>query len=128
MRLLLTTLGYDVAVANSYRQARQILDERDFHVLMCDPDLSDGDGLELLRYASRSFPTCGLVLTGTEGAEAESRSLAAGFSAHLVKPVSVAQLEDAINTALSRWTRAVRSTWQKASQRPPPSTSSPPSP
>jgi DNA-binding response OmpR family regulator len=127
MRLLLATLGYDVDVANSLAEARRLLDERHFHVLICDPDLPDGDGRDLLRHASRSFPTCGLILTGTEGSEAESRSLAAGFSAHLVKPVSVARLEEAIETALSRWTRAVRSTWQKVAQRPPPSSPSPPS-
>lgn len=120
MRLLLGTLGYDVTVANSFLDARHQLDERHFHLLICDPDLPDGEGLDLLRHASRSFPTCGLVLTGTEGPDSESRSLAAGFSVHLVKPVSATQLEEAIRTALSRWTRAVRATWEKASQRPPP--------
>src|SRR3954451_21671228 len=107
MALLLPALGYAPAIAHSLKGATALLDERHYHVLLCDPDLPDGDGLDLLRHANRSFPTCGVVLTTTVGNAAEFRSLTQGFSAHLVNHVSATQLEDAIATAVDRWTRAV---------------------
>lgn len=116
MGRLLPTLGYDATIAHTFADARRLLEDHEYHILICDPDLPDGDGLELLRCAGRNFPTCGLVLSGTVGHDAEARALSAGFAAHLVKPIAIAHLEHAIASALDRWRSAVRQTWNCALQ------------
>ena len=119
LQRLLPTLGYLVTCVTTFATAQRLLENQEYHILICDPDLPDGDGLDLLRCAGRNFPTCGLVLSGAVGREAELRALSAGFAAHLVKPISATQLEEAIASALIRWKGAVRQSWNAATQRPP---------
>jgi DNA-binding response OmpR family regulator len=81
--------------------AQRLIDGEAFDVMICDVDLPDGDGLQLLAYARRRFPVQGISLSG-HGGDMEQRGEAADFAAHLSKPFSVAVLRDAMVRAMSR--------------------------
>jgi signal transduction histidine kinase/CheY-like chemotaxis protein len=88
-----------VAAANTAATAGQ-----PFDLLVSDVDLPDGTGLDLMRQLAADAdpthrPIRGIALTGY-GMEADvRRSEAAGFFAHLVKPINFTDLEDAIRRA-----------------------------
>ena len=81
--------GYQVCVAATMQTALQAAAAETFDVLVCDIDLPDGSGRELLAQLSSTQTNKGIVLSGYGGDESVRRSRAAGFSAHLTKPVSV---------------------------------------
>jgi CheY-like chemotaxis protein len=57
--------------------------------------------MELLRHLRSKFPIAGIAISGF-GMDADiGKSLEAGFSAHLVKPMKLEKLEAAIQQAMS---------------------------
>ena len=96
---LLDMDGHRVDCAYTAADARVAIDAREFDVMICDMELPDGDGLELLSYARARFPVQGISLSG-HGGDIQERGAAVGFSAHLSKPFSVAILREAIQNAM----------------------------
>ena len=96
MRLLLHRLGYEVLSAENMTHALEIAEQQHFDILLSDIGLPDGSGLELLKRlrAIREVPA--LALSGFGMDEDIERSLEAGFSDHLTKPVSIDRLQAAI--------------------------------
>jgi len=92
LSMLLTLHGYRVTVASSVADAfRQASPPPD--MLVSDLKLPDGTGLDLitaLRRAGVNVPA--IVLSGFARVEDLERSKAAGFAAHLVKPVDMPTL------------------------------------
>jgi CheY-like chemotaxis protein len=102
LAMSLTELGHDVRAAYDPRTALAMARERPPDVALLDIGLPEMDGYELaaaLR-AQQPDPPLGLIALSGYGQPADrSRSVAAGFSAHLVKPVDLAALQDAISRA-----------------------------
>ena len=103
MTRLLRRLGHRVTGAGSVADAVAAADGGRFDLLISDVDLPDGTGLDLMRQLAAARrdgrPLPGIALTGY-GMESDVRSSeAAGFFAHLVKPINFAHLEDAIRRA-----------------------------
>ena len=99
LRLLLRIHGFDVEIAHSVGEARKQL-ETPFDVLISDIQLPDGSGLELMR--GLGAKTRGIAMSGF-GAKADlERSREAGFHAHLVKPVPIEKVLEAIQAAAPR--------------------------
>jgi len=96
MQLLLTRLGYQVLAAENMTQALRIADEEEFDILLSDIGLPDGSGLELIRRIRQTRNVPALALSGFGMDEDLQRSLDAGFSDHLTKPVSLDRLQSAI--------------------------------
>ena len=64
--------------------------------------LPDGTGHDLIRQLAGERPVKAIALSGF-GMEADiQESLDAGFAEHLVKPVNVVQLKEAIERALAK--------------------------
>jgi len=98
---LLTLRGHHVIAAQSIRAAMEAAESNQFDLLVSDVGLPDGSGMELLRLLRASFTMPGIAMSGF-GMEADiSKSLEAGFSAHLVKPVKMEKLEAAIARVLT---------------------------
>lgn len=95
MRIVLSRLGYDVRVARSLDEARRMAGEP-FDVLVSDLQLPDGTGLDLMRELSVERPVKGIAMSGFGSEKDVERSLEAGFLRHLVKPVDVHRVVDAI--------------------------------
>ncbi len=104
---LLTRSGHQVLSAHGVSESVQLLDDIRFDVLLCDIDLEDGTGLDVVKKAKRRQPdTVTVALTAMGAAEDVERGTAAGFDHYLVKPMDVrclrrllAEAERAKNTA-----------------------------
>ena len=91
---LLRSRGADVRTAASAHEARSLLDTEPPDVLLSDIAMPGHDGLELIRSVRERPLTAGgrvpaIALTAYARDEDRARSLAAGFDAHLAKPVDV---------------------------------------
>jgi PAS domain S-box-containing protein len=93
---MLTLFGHDVQVADSVGSAVQAIESHPFDVVVSDIGLPDGSGLDLMRDVRRRHEIRGVVLSGFGMEEDVRRSLDAGFSMHLTKPVTPDELNDAI--------------------------------
>lgn len=100
MAMALEIGGVRVRLARSLAQARNALagPER-FDAIVTDLGLPDGSGLDVAAMPSRPIPL--IALSGFGGPEAEARSRAAGFRAHLVKPATAESVLAALRAALS---------------------------
>jgi CheY-like chemotaxis protein len=96
LQLLLESRGHRVATARDGEGglARLLADAHD--VALLDIGLPGIDGYETARRVRAARPRCAtrlVAITGYGQGEDRARALAAGFDAHLVKPVSIADLE-----------------------------------
>ena len=101
--LVLTQAGARVKAVASVREALQMLEVERPDALVSDIGLSDGDGYELIRQIRQYEAEHGgflpaIALTGYARAEDRARILAAGFQAHVPKPVEPVELTAAIAT------------------------------
>lgn len=96
---LLTRRGHAVAIAHDLRTAIELAGTQSFELLISDVGLPDGNGVELMTHL-RNAGVRGIAISGFGmGADLE-KSLAAGFSEHLVKPLDFSRLEAAIERAM----------------------------
>ena len=99
---ILSQLGHDVRAVGDGPQALAMAGEFVPDVAILDIGLPGMDGYELAAQLRRALPVTGLRLIALSGygqASDRARSEAAGFDGHLVKPVEVRRLLDAIATA-----------------------------
>jgi signal transduction histidine kinase len=102
---VLTQAGASVKAVASVREALQMLEGDRPDVLVSDIGLPDEDGFGLIRQIRQREAEHGgflpaVALTGYARAEDRARSLAAGFQAHVPKPVDPAELTAAIATVM----------------------------
>ncbi len=98
---LLSTRGHDVRVAHDGVEALNVISQFTPDVAVLDIGLPIMDGHELARRLRELLARrCRLIaLTGYGRAEDRHRSRAAGFDAHLVKPVNPAQIVRLVETS-----------------------------
>jgi signal transduction histidine kinase/ActR/RegA family two-component response regulator len=96
MQRLLRESGHEVATAASMSAALRVLEEAVVDLVISDLGLPDGSGLDLMREIGREHRVKGIALSGYGTEDDVQRSLAAGFAAHLTKPVTIAALRQAI--------------------------------
>ncbi len=94
---LLTRRHFEVTTASTLAEAREAINRRDFDLIVSDIGLPDGSGCTLmaeLRAKKTGMP--GIALSGYGMEDDLARSQAAGFNAHLTKPINVKTLDEAI--------------------------------
>jgi CheY-like chemotaxis protein len=97
---LLVRRKFAVSSAGSLAEALALARHHTFDLLISDLGLPDGSGCDLMRECARDRGLKGIALTGY-GMEADvARCRAAGFAAHLTKPISVHALDRAIADVL----------------------------
>ena len=97
MARLLHLSGYHVEIATTCARAISLCDEKEFDLLISDVGLPDGNGYELMRQMlDRRCTTRGIAVSGYGTPQDVEKSLSAGFSAHLVKPVEFNALRETI--------------------------------
>ncbi|MDO7847053.1 response regulator transcription factor [Hymenobacter sp. M29] len=86
---------YGVDVAATFAEAAAYLAGRAYDFVLLAQALPDGDGLELIRLATRHelHPTSCIVFTATPDVEHRLRGFALGADECLARPVSLAELE-----------------------------------
>ena len=106
MSTVLQQAGASVTAVTSVKEAFEALKARPPHALVSDIGLPDEDGYALIRRLRRREAKYGgflpaVALTGYVRAEDRARVLAAGYQAHVPKPVEAAELTAAV-AALTR--------------------------
>ncbi len=98
---LLTRRGHTVAAAHDMRSAMETAERGQFDLLISDVGLPDGSGLELMTHLRATSGIRGIAISGFGMNGDVEKSMQAGFSEHLVKPVNLEKLEAAIEHAMS---------------------------
>ena len=93
---LLRRRDYQVICAGSLREARALAAESEFDLVLSDLGLPDGDGSVLMAELRAQKGLRGIALTGYGMEDDLARCKAAGFVAHLTKPIRVEDLESAL--------------------------------
>jgi two-component system CheB/CheR fusion protein len=97
MRRLLTAEGHTVEWAGDVATGLKLAAANAFDLLLSDVGLPDGSGVDLMRSLRQNGSKLpGIALSGYGQDDDIARSLQAGFSAHLVKPWSPQELNDAM--------------------------------
>jgi two-component system CheB/CheR fusion protein len=103
MERVLRGLGHQVRAAGSVHEALDAARSGQFDLLVSDIGLPDGSGWELLRRlredpAARPLPA--IALSGFGAVDDLRQSREAGFADHLVKPINVRRLQEAVARAI----------------------------
>ena len=101
MSRLLKRRGYKVAVAHSVTEALATADGEAFDLLISDIGLPDGTGFDLMSTLRERGGPPGIALSGYGMENDLEKSRDAGFSEHLIKPVTIDRLDDAIRKLLA---------------------------
>ena len=84
---ILRNAGFDLSHAGTVAEARALAGTRRFDLLISDLGLPDGSGLDLMKALREAQGMKGIALSGFGTDDDVAASQAAGFSAHLTKPV-----------------------------------------
>ena len=98
---LLVRRGHLVAATPNMRSAMEAATRNQFDLLISDIALPDGTGIELISCLRAIKPIRGIAISGFGMNGDVERSLTAGFSEHLVKPIKVEKLEAAIDRVMA---------------------------
>jgi signal transduction histidine kinase len=103
IKAILQLDGYDVATTTSGKQARTMVRETEYDLVLTDLRLEDGDGLEVLKAVRESHPeTVTIMLTGYASLESAIQALRAGAYDYLVKPSEVEELRSTVARGIER--------------------------
>ena len=97
---LLVRRGYLVAATHNVRSALEAATRNKFDLLISDIALPDGSGMDLMMQLRAISNVPGIAISGFGNNRDIERSLQAGFSEHLIKPIKLENLEAAIERAL----------------------------
>jgi CheY-like chemotaxis protein len=98
---LLDSLGYQVRVAHDGPAALALLPGYTPQAALLDIGLPQMDGYQLARELRERLPGIHMIaITGYGQEHDRERALAAGFAAHLVKPVSIVQVRELLDRLL----------------------------
>jgi PAS domain S-box-containing protein len=93
---LLSHFGHDISVADCTQTALEIVESKEFDVVLSDIGLPDGSGYDVISQAKRKRPVKGVALTGYGTDEDVRRGKEAGFDFHLTKPVDFHELRSVL--------------------------------
>jgi two-component system CheB/CheR fusion protein len=98
---LLNLSGYQVETAGTFASALEICDGGKFDLVISDVGLPDGSGYDLMReILARRCVSKGIAVSGYGTEQDVEQSMLAGFTEHLVKPVSFELLRDTIQRVI----------------------------
>jgi len=98
-----TSCGFDVDRVGSMGEAREIIEFRDFALIVLDRRLPDGDGIGLVPQIRRLRPSMRvLMLTALDDEEDKVSGLDAGADDYLTKPYNPKELTARIRASLRR--------------------------
>jgi response regulator RpfG family c-di-GMP phosphodiesterase len=97
-----------VEIAGSGDQALQILDKQSFSLMLCDVRMPGMTGVQVVPQARmRDHDLAIIMLTAVNDAATATEVLSAGASDYLMKPVELADLQQAVDRALLKRTESM---------------------
>src|SRR5438132_8422965 len=99
----LTEEGYTVDTSSTGTDAIELFDQGGHHLAICDLQLPDMDGLEVMRHMKDARPTTEvIVVTGYGSVERAVEATKAGAFYFVEKPFDFEELEPLVQKALER--------------------------
>jgi len=90
--------GYDVEVFTDSVQAKQLLENERFDIVVTDLKMAHIDGMELFRFAKEKWPGIEvIIITGFATVDITRAALQAGVRDVITKPFRISRLKDLIN-------------------------------
>jgi PAS domain S-box-containing protein len=103
LQRLLTRRGHAVTMASSVAAGVSAMEQGPFELVISDLGLPDGTGLQLMQQLlEKDAGLRGIALSGYGMEEDLLRSRQAGFQQHLVKPVNMDRLMEAVEAILAK--------------------------
>ena len=93
---LLDHFGHEISTAEDAQSARDMINSKEFDVILCDIALPDGSGYDLIAEAKRKRPVKAVALSGFAERDDIERGRKAGFDFHLAKPVDFHELRSVL--------------------------------
>jgi response regulator RpfG family c-di-GMP phosphodiesterase len=103
LRKFLRSRGYEVEIAGSGDQALQLLDKDSFALMLCDVRMPGMSGVQIVPLArERDQDLAIIMLTAVNDAATATEVLSSGATDYLMKPVELADLQQAVDRALQK--------------------------
>ncbi len=103
LRKFLRSRGYEVEIAGSGDQALQILDRSSFSLMLCDVRMPGMTGVQIVPEAiAKDEDLAIIMLTAVNDAATATEVLSSGATDYLMKPVELADLQQAVERALTK--------------------------
>jgi CheY-like chemotaxis protein len=115
MKMFLDLYGHTTETAGTMQGALNAAFAGRFDLVITDIGLPDGDGWELMRRLRERSPVRAVAMSGYGWKEDLEKSRAAGFEAHLLKPLRITDLEN----VLRKMEQAIGAETVKGPQRKP---------
>ena len=94
--------GWRVFTACDQKSGLALGQKHPIDLLICDLQLPDGDGWELMTKLKAEKPVCGIITSGHCSGADIARSKEVGYVEHLVKPYPVEELETLLDRVKKR--------------------------
>lgn len=106
LQALLRGWGYNVALANSGRQALEQVREQVFDLVLCDVRMAEMDGIATLKEIKALNPAIPvLIMTAYSSVETAVEALKTGALDYLIKPLDFDNLQATLEKALAHTQR-----------------------
>ena len=103
LRKFLRSRGYEVEIAGSGDQALRLLDKDSFSLMLCDVRMPGMTGVQIVPLArERDQDLAIIMLTAVNDAATATEVLSSGATDYLMKPVELADLQQAVDRALRK--------------------------
>jgi CheY-like chemotaxis protein len=94
---LLNYFGYEISTADNARSALDMINSKQFDVVLCDIALPDGNGYDVIVEAKRKGAVKAVAISGFAAGDDIERGKRAGFDFHLAKPVDFHELRSVLS-------------------------------
>ena len=103
LRKFLRSRGYEVEIAGSGDQALEILEKQSFSLMLCDVRMPGMTGVQVVPQARALDSDLAIImLTAVNDAATATEVLSSGATDYLMKPVELADLQQAVDRALNK--------------------------
>jgi DNA-binding NtrC family response regulator len=100
---LLSRRGYEVSAVNDGQSALQVVEEKEFDVIILDRKMPGMDGIATLRELKKKKPDIEvIILTGAASVDSALDGAQLGAYDYTVKPIQLSDLEEKITQAFER--------------------------
>ena len=94
---------YSCTLAANAEEARGILKQRGFELILCDMDMPGASGLDFIRYALSEYPdTAAVMVTAVDDSNTAEAALERGVYDYIIKPFQRNRLLISVANALRR--------------------------
>lgn len=99
---MLSEQGFTCCPATSAAEAQQLLESREFRLVIMDIQMPGSSGLDLLAWIKRHRPDCKVILmTGASRREYLAQAIVLGAHEYIEKPFGNSELSEVVTRALS---------------------------